>query len=52
MTGRTVINLANLLLEKRFKISRKVLDCETDVLQETKNQKLKKKNFKTQQKQT
>ena len=33
MAGTTVINLAILLLEKRSKISRKVLDCETYVLQ-------------------
>ena len=33
MAGKIIINLAILLLEKTFKLSRKVLDCETDVLQ-------------------
>ena len=33
MAGKITINLAILLLEKTFKISRKVLDCETDVFQ-------------------
>ena len=41
MAGKIIINLAILLLEKTFKISRKVLDCETDVLQLRKKKKRK-----------